>query len=178
MSSFYLVPPTIPFLDCSHVHLFQGNVGLDVALILILPFFLALASAAGIGGGGVIVPLLLIVSKFPSYYSIPLSVTTIVGVSIIAFFMLINLKHPDPNAHGRPLIAFDVAILLLPGALAGTVLGVLLNAISPSWLVLAIIFVVLSYSAFGTVKKGLELYKKENQAIAYNKLQLLSNIDT
>ena len=141
----------LPTADCDHVGIFQGNVGRDIGLILILPLFLALASAGGIGGGGIVVPILLMLGDFPPYYSIPLSVTSIVGVSIVCFIIQIRRHHPNPRVEHRPLIAFDVVLLLLPMALAGTVLGVLLNGVSPNWLVLVTIFFVLTYSSFKTV---------------------------
>jgi uncharacterized membrane protein YfcA len=134
------------------VGIFEGNIGRDVGLLLILPVFLALASAGGIGGGGIVIPILLMLGDFPPYYSVPLSVTSIVGVSIVCFAIQIRRKHPNERVGHRPLIAFDVVLLLLPMALAGTVLGVLLNGVSPNWLVLAIIFIVLSYSSVKTVR--------------------------
>lgn len=62
-------------------------------LVAILFVVLALASAAGIGGGGMIIPLLLIINQFPPYYGVPLSVTSIVGGSIIRFIVQVGNKH-------------------------------------------------------------------------------------
>ena len=59
-------------------------------LVAILFVVLALASAAGIGGGGMIIPLLLIINQFPPYYGVPLSVTSIVGGSIIRFIVQVG----------------------------------------------------------------------------------------
>jgi uncharacterized membrane protein YfcA len=54
-------------------------------LFIVLFVVLALSSAAGIGGGGLIIPLLLIINQFQPYYGVPLSVTSIVGGSIVRF---------------------------------------------------------------------------------------------
>ncbi|EDQ89896.1 uncharacterized protein MONBRDRAFT_7612 [Monosiga brevicollis MX1] len=152
--------------QCDHVDLGDGNVGRDVGAVLILFIFLALASAGGIGGGGIIVPMLLVVGDFPTYYAIPLSVTAIVGGSIVRFIMQVQRKHPNPKVAHRQLINYPMVLLLLPMALAGTVIGVLLNSVAPNWLILATIFLVLTYTSFKTLKKGKELRAKEKEAHA------------
>jgi len=151
-------------LTCTHVLIFTGrNIGLDIGLLLLLPVFLAISSAAGIGGGGFIPPFLMIISQFSTYYAVPLSATTIVGGSLSAFFIIVRLKHPDPNANGRPLIAYDLILVLLPGALAGTVLGVLINAVSPNWLTNVVILLVLIWSSIRTWKKAIQMRRLERE---------------
>ena len=44
---------------------------------------------------------------------------------------------------------FDLVILVLPGILIGTIFGVLFNSVSPSWLVLLTIVIVLALVARG-----------------------------
>eukprot|EP00730_Choanoeca_flexa_P012391 TRINITY_DN4159_c0_g1_i1.p1 TRINITY_DN4159_c0_g1~~TRINITY_DN4159_c0_g1_i1.p1 ORF type:complete len:496 (+),score=114.36 TRINITY_DN4159_c0_g1_i1:220-1707(+) len=153
-------------LDCDHVDLGEGNVGRDVGVVLVLFVFLALASAGGIGGGGIIIPMLFVIGDFPPYYAVPLSVTAIVAGSIVRFLMQVRRHHPNPEVAHRPLINFQMVVLLLPMALAGTVIGVLLNSISPSWLIIAIIFFVLTYTSVKTMKKGIALRRKEKETEA------------
>lgn len=64
--------------------------GRDVAVIVLLPFFLTLCSAAGIGGGGIVVPLLLLITQLPAYYSVPLSNTSVLAVVIVSFFIQVT----------------------------------------------------------------------------------------
>lgn len=77
------------------------------------------------------------------------------------FTAQVRSKHPDPRASTRPLIDFDVVLLLLPMALAGTVIGVLLNEISPEWLVMITIVVSMAYASYKSIRKGLDLRQHE-----------------
>lgn len=130
-------------------------------MLLLLPIFLALASAGGIGGGGIIIPFLLVLSDMPTFYSVPLSNTCVVGIVFVAFAVQATHHHPNPKVSHRPLIDFDLVILLLPMALAGTVLGVLLNRIAPNWLVLVSIMIVISYASYKTIIKFKQLRRYE-----------------
>jgi hypothetical protein len=146
---------------CDHADIFEADIGRDVGLLLLLPIFLALASAGGIGGGGIIIPFLLVLSDMPTYYSVPLSNTCVVGIVFVAFVVQATHHHPNPKVGHRPLIDFDLVILLLPMALAGTVLGVLLNRIAPNWLVLVSIMIVISYTSYKTIVKYKQLRRYE-----------------
>lgn len=121
-----------------------------------------MCSAAGIGGGALIIPLLAFTESFSTFYSVPLSVTSIVGGCIVRFFIQIQQKHPEEKH--RRLVNFHLVLLLLPSMLAGTVLGVLMNSVSPSWLVTIVILVVLVQASFETTKKGLQLRRAQTSA--------------
>eukprot|EP00056_Hartaetosiga_gracilis_P008697 m.125074 g.125074 ORF g.125074 m.125074 type:complete len:551 (+) comp12974_c0_seq1:2383-4035(+) len=148
-------------LECVHYKLFLGDMGRDIGMIVVLFFCLALSSAGGIGGGGIIVPMLAVIAVFPPYYSIPLSSTAIVGGSIMQVFFQIRRRHPLPGAKHRRLPDFDTILLLLPMTLAGSVVGVLANSVSPDWLILTIVVLVLTFTTYKTARKGFQLKKKK-----------------
>ena len=75
---------------CDHKHLSPVN-GNDIGLCIVLFIVLALASATGIGGGGLLIPMMMVISTFPTYYSVPLSVTSIVGGSITRFLLQVGV---------------------------------------------------------------------------------------
>ena len=84
-------------------------------MICAFGIFLAtvLASAAGIGGGAVLVPLFTLLGQFTEHEAIPLSIATVFGAS--AYSTIGNYvwqKHPHV-AH-RPVIAYDATLVLLP----------------------------------------------------------------
>jgi len=134
---------------CEHVSIFSkyGQVGRDIGVTIVIFAFLTLSSAGGIGGGGIVIPMLLVIANFNAYYAVPLSVTAIFGGSVVRFVMLVRRNHPNP-AVKRNLINFDIILLMMPMALAGTTLGVLINGISPGWLIIAILFVTLTFIAY------------------------------
>lgn len=108
--------------------------------MLVLIFGGAIAAGGGIGGGGVFVPVLILLGGFDTSHAVPLSNLLIGGASIANYIQLFRKKHPFAN---RPLIDYDLAMLLQPLSLAGTILGVLLNQIFPSWLILALLVITL-----------------------------------
>ena len=66
---------------CAHKDLLPLT-GMDIGLFCILFIALTFCSAAGVGGGGIMVPLLLLMTEFDSDTAIPLSVTAIFGGTI------------------------------------------------------------------------------------------------
>lgn len=75
----------------------------------------------------------------------PLSNVLILGASVANFAQMAPKRLPG-NKYGRPLIDYGMALALQPSQLAGTVVGVLLNAIFPDWLVLVLLVLTLSVS--------------------------------
>jgi uncharacterized membrane protein YfcA len=77
-----------------------------------------------LGGGGIYVPILILIGGFDHQLSIAISKAIIFGGSITNFFFFSIRKHPKEN---RPLIDYDVSMLIEPIVLAGSVIGVFLN---------------------------------------------------
>ena len=70
--------------------------------------------------------------------------------------MIQNYPKRHPNAD-RPMIDYETALILEPLTLAGTVIGVLLNSISPNWVIITLLVITLSFTAYKTGKKGIVL---------------------
>lgn len=85
---------------------------------------LMIAASGGIGGGGILVPLLIIVFGFKPKYAIPLSNITILGSSITNVILNLPKRHPDAD---RPLIDWDLILLMEPITMAGAVRDNLIN---------------------------------------------------
>ena len=79
---------------------------------------LLVAASGGIGGGGILVPLLILVYGFSPKYAIPLSNFTIVGSSITNMLMNIPKRHPEAD---RPLVDWDLILVMEPLTMAGAV---------------------------------------------------------
>ncbi|EOD37799.1 hypothetical protein EMIHUDRAFT_225052 [Emiliania huxleyi CCMP1516] len=100
------------------------------------------ASIGGIGGGGLLVPLYMMVLQL-GRFAIPLSKATICGAALANFAIQSRRRHPLAD---RPVIAYNVAVVFEPMTLAGTVAGVLLNTILPEWLVTSLLVLLLFYT--------------------------------
>jgi hypothetical protein len=79
---------------------------------------LLVAASGGIGGGGILVPLLILVYQFSPRYAVPLSNFTIVGSSITNMVLNIPKRHPDCD---RPLVDWDLILVMEPLTMAGAV---------------------------------------------------------
>jgi len=132
----------------------------DAASALLSLLAVTFASAGSIGGGGLLVPLYVLVSHL-GRSAIPLSKATIMGGAIANAFMRWPARHPSAD---RPLIAFDVAVMLEPTTLIGTVVGVTLNEIFPQWLITVCLVGLLGFTARKTLVKALATWAKENEA--------------
>eukprot|EP01125_Pyxidicula_operculata_P001094 TRINITY_DN1099_c0_g2_i1.p1 TRINITY_DN1099_c0_g2~~TRINITY_DN1099_c0_g2_i1.p1 ORF type:complete len:379 (-),score=65.54 TRINITY_DN1099_c0_g2_i1:163-1299(-) len=73
-----------------------------------------------------------------------------------------RLEHPRIS---RPVIDYDLALMIQPIALLGTVVGVMLAQIFPDWLVLVLLILTLFTSTYLTGKKGVVKYRQETKQI-------------
>jgi uncharacterized membrane protein YfcA len=108
---------------------------------------------------------LILVAEFTTAEAIPLSNCIILGASIANYFQLFRFRHPNKSV-SRPLISYELAILIQPFALVGTIVGVILNGLSPDWFVLLLLVCLLVTTIYKSGKKGLQLWAKEQQAAA------------
>jgi len=124
---------------------------------------LMIAAAGGIGGGGIIVPLLIIVFEFEPKFAIPLSNFTILGCSLMNVYLNMKKRHPNVD---RPLVDWDLIMVMEPLTMAGAVFGAYLSKILPDWFLVISLMLVLGYTTNTTLRKGISLYKKESAAHA------------
>ena len=158
-----------------------------------------IAMACGVGGGGIYVPLGILLLQFAPKPASGLSQASIFGASLGGLLINARCKHPFQKIrhdasipaneesklgvqrqfsknqeeeyiasggkfYTRPLIDFDMALFLSPMAMAGAVLGVLVQKILPNWLYLLIAGLVLSFTSRKTYMKFFSAYEKEKKA--------------
>ena len=151
---------------CVHKDLFPFNAH-DAGLTICVIFLSIFAAIAGIGGGGVLIPIYMLIGSFGTYYAIPLTVITIAGSSLIRMFVLVNKKNP--NNYNRFLIDYRIILLFVPFDGNTSFIGFLINSVTPNIFTIIITILLLGAIAYNTIKKGLESYKKENENInGYN----------
>lgn len=77
---------------------------------------LVIATSGGIGGGGIIVPVLLLFFNFDSRHAIPLSNITIFGASIVNLLFNARKQHP---LRKESLIDWDAVLVMEPLTMIG-----------------------------------------------------------
>ena len=148
-----------PEAEGQHKPLFPLN-GSDIAGFVLAFVLLAVVASAGIGGGALLVPIYIDFLKFPVKAAVPISNATILGAAVVNTFFFGRQRHPDASVD-RPLIDFDLIMLMEPLTIAGAVVGTLLNIIVPEALLSMLLVIVLSVTSFRTVRKARALYAKE-----------------
>ena len=135
------------------------NVGVDIGVSILALLATISAAGAGIGGGGLLVPIYLLILNWHVSLAVPLSNATIFGNAIANIMINFPLRHPTAD---RPLVDFDLALILIPMELTGSLVGVLLNIIFPQWLTLTCLLALLIFTTWRTYGKGKASWDKEN----------------
>ena len=76
---------------------------------------------------------------------------------------ILNLPKRHPLAN-RPLVDWDLILVMEPPAIAGALVGAILNKVLPEGVVMISLVVLLSYTAYETLKKAVRMYKAETRA--------------
>lgn len=121
---------------------------------------LMVAAGGGIGGGGMLVPIYILVMGFNPKHAIPLSNITVFGGAVANTLLNVNRRHPLTD---RPLIDWDLMLVMEPLTIAGALMGAFLNKLLPETLLMVLLVILLSFTAYKTLTKAVKMYKKETR---------------
>lgn len=133
----------------------------DIVCTVLIVLTAALSAAAGLGGGGVYVPLTIMLIGLKTSEAVPLSQAMVLAGSIVNVALLVNDRHPHHPQ--RPKIAYDVVMMLNPGLAGGVIIGVLAHLISPAWMTLSCLFVTLVLAFQKSWSRGCKLFAQETK---------------
>lgn len=139
--------------------------------LIVLYFAGSIASAGGIGGGGVNVPLLLVLGGFDYKDAVVFSLCTVLGNHLAQSYINWPISHPYVKQ--RPLIYWDLILFLLPTQLGGSNLGVIISDAPPELLLLICAFLILALAIAKTYYKFMSYYHEESKGEAKSKYQKL-----
>lgn len=115
--------------------------------IYILAIIMGLNVMAGIGGGGIVVPLCMLLFGFDTKESISMSGFIIFLCSVSRFIVNRNQMHPAKNT---VVIDYGLASVMLPTVMMGSLIGVYVNVILPPMILQIILTLVLLLLAIQT----------------------------
>jgi hypothetical protein len=101
---------------------------------------LMLAAGGGIGGGGILVPIYILIFDFPVKHAIPLASVTVLGGSIANNILNARKEHPDHPR--RSCIDWNLILQFEPLTMGGTLIGAKLTTILPD-----IVLIIMLYNA-------------------------------
>jgi uncharacterized membrane protein YfcA len=119
----------------------------------------AISLAAGVGGGGLNVPLLMLVLSFDAHVATAMSQAMLTGGALAAF--IYNFHGAHPTRPQRPLINYELAGLIGASVVAGAQLGSVIHASAPPALILILLCIVLCDAARKGVKNAYKISEKE-----------------
>ena len=120
---------------------------------------MTLATISGIGGGGVITPMCMTFFGFTTKKAIAISGFSILVCSISKFVLSLRKKHPIKDC---VVIDYGLAIIMLPTVLMGSLIGVFLNVMFPSVILLAILTLLLFLLCVHSGFKAFSVFKEES----------------
>ena len=98
---------------------------------------------------------------FSPKHAIPLSNVTVFGGSLSNYFLNQPKRHPECN---RPLIDWDLILVMQPMTLAGALLGSFINKLLPELFLTVSLVTLLVYTCKETLEKGFRAYAAESKA--------------
>ena len=146
--------------QCIHKDLFPINY-LDIILGISVIITTGLSSIGGIGGGGLLLPIYILLGSFGIDYSIPITIITVAGTTFMKFLLLFSKKHN--LSFKRNMIDYLLVLIIVPFDSNFSFLGYILNVTSPLWFLTINIFLILSIMTIKMIKKGYELYILETE---------------
>lgn len=124
---------------------------------------LMIAGGGGIGGGGILIPIYILILGFSPKYAIPLANVTVFGGAIANTILNAPKRHPLAD---RPLVDWDLLLVMEPLTIGGSLIGAFLNKLLPENLLVIMLVLLLGFTANNTLTKAMKMYKKESEAIA------------
>lgn len=142
-----------------HKDLFPLDLHHDGFTCLIAGVGLVIAASGGIGGGGILVPIYMLVLGFRTKHAIALSNFTIFGGAIANTVLNAGKRHPTED---RSLIDWDIIVMMEPLTIFGAVFGSLISKILPNMVLNVSLVCVLACMGRHTLTKGLKMWTVES----------------
>lgn len=133
-----------------------------VTFLLLAAAFIA--SAAGVGGGGIFMPLLVACCGMTPGQAVPIAQAMIFGGSVINFMFFVSQCHPlSTKGNLRSKIDYDGVVLLEPMLCVGVTVGVIIHRAMPDWFLIVLLCLTLIPAIQRTAKKAMTQYRAEQQ---------------
>lgn len=140
----FVAPGVAGALGAMDEHMDQGDVVPNWTSVCMLLMFGSVAAVGGIGGGAMVVTIFMIFDGLTPHNAIPLSKAVVFcGTVFSSLLNVLSGKLGGGKRMGKNIDA-DVVVMLVPGALSGTFMGVGLNRVLPGeWLVVILMLTLL-----------------------------------
>jgi hypothetical protein len=94
--------------------------------------------------------------------AIPMSNITVFGGAISNYLLNVQKRHPLAD---RPLIDWDLILVMEPLTIAGALLGAFLNKLLPEMFLIIMLILLLGFTAYTSLKQAVKMYKVESRKL-------------
>ena len=140
--------------------------GRDVVGFMAASIGVVLGSSGGIGGGGIVVPFYIIVLGLSPRFAIPLGSVTVLGGSLAGLILNLRRRHPLAD---RPVIDWDLILVMEPLVLVGALFGTILHRVVSEKILTVLLVLLLSLVAHTTLAKAKRMFDAEKRYIEHLK---------
>ncbi|RNF04622.1 uncharacterized protein Tco025E_07931 [Trypanosoma conorhini] len=123
----------------------------------------SIAVLAGVGAGGIHIPMFCLLMGLPMDIAVGLSQSTTCGQSVVNVFLAVQKRFPSAEC-SRPLINYQYLTLLIPLGVIGTLVGGVPSKVFPDLIRLSLLFILLAVVLYRTVLKLVAQYRKDKAA--------------
>nr|KYP31343.1 hypothetical protein KK1_048409 [Cajanus cajan] len=118
-----------------------------------------------ISGGGIFVPMLILIIGFDPKSAIVISKCMVTGSAISTVLFCLKRKHPTLD---QPVIDYDLMLLIQPMLMLGISIGVILSVIFSDWMVIILLIILCIVTSIRAFFKGADTWKKETKVKEVN----------
>lgn len=147
-------------LTCTHKDLFPDVLPIEIGAFFLIFIFSIITTVAGIGGGVIFLPILMIMFNFTPQEAAPISITMVFLILLLRNLLSLRQRHPIRD---KPIINYEIALVFSPSNIIGNIFGAIINVVSATWLILIFLIIIMVVNAFVTGKKAIELRKATSQ---------------
>ncbi|XP_054788987.1 sulfite exporter TauE/SafE family protein 3-like [Prosopis cineraria] len=115
----------------------------------------AFGSVGGVGGGGIFVPMLILIIGFDPKSATAISKCMITGAAVSTVYFNLKLKHPTFDI---PLIDYNLVMLMMPMIMLGITVGVSLSVVFADWMITLLLIIMHLNQG---ILQGVDTWKKE-----------------
>lgn len=137
--------------ECIHKDVFPLNY-MEIFILILMCLISTVATTAGVGGGAIYSAILLLVENFTTKEAFPISNLIILFCSLTTFYVEVKNKYKDPSPVNK-FIDYNMVVVFCPTLLLGTKLGVIMNKVLPSLVLIILLILSSSSSSFKAYKK-------------------------
>ena len=137
--------------------------GVEIGAFFLTLVGLVLAAAGGIGGGGFIVPIYVMMLDFSASQAVALSNVTILGGSLANFVFNVGKMRVNGETL-KPLIDWNLLLIMEPTTIAGAILGTYLTCLIPDVILSCLLCIVLAAIGVNMGERALGRWRSETRA--------------